>query len=296
MADSGRHDGWLLRVGAASGAHARRLGERLVALGAGAVTLLPQADQQELYEPPPSGVVDWAGRTEVQGLFADLQGARSAAAALGEMCGAAVHLAPCAAQDWVARSRAGVAPRHFGGRLWIVPPWQAAPDAHALSVVLEPGLAFGTGRHPSTALCLEWLAGAELVGRSVIDFGAGSGVLAIAAARLGAGRVTAVDNDPQACRSARANAARNGVAVRVCSPERLGREHAAIVLANILARPLVELAPELTARCEIGGRLVLSGIDEAQADVVAAVYSGSARLVGRASRDGWVRLELLRTP
>src|SRR5699024_64204 len=150
----------------------------------------------------------------------------------------------------------------------------------------------GTGMHPSTALCLEWLAAADLDGQNVIDYGCGSGVLAVAAARLGARKVVAVDNDPQALEATAANARRNEVVVEPCKPGALAVREADLVLANILARPLIALAAELNDRVRAGGRIVLAGINEAQADGVVAAYATAARLVARRSREGWACLEL----
>src|SRR5699024_7457606 len=142
-------------------------------------------------------------------------------------------------------------------------------DPDAVNVFLAPGLAFGTGMHPSTALCLEWLAAADLRGQSVLDYGCGSGVLAVAAARLGASKVVAVDNDPQALEATTANARRNEVNIEPCKPEALAMREADVVLANILARPLIALAGELNDRVRAGGHIVLAGINEGQADSVA---------------------------
>ncbi len=164
-------------------------------------------------------------------------------------------------QDWTRVWMDQFHPMRFGRRLWIYP-WNVEPpaDADAVIVRLDPGLAFGTGTHPTTALCLEWLDGIELAGRSVIDYGCGSGVLAIAALKLGAARVAGVDNDPQALEASRDNAARNGVDDRLelFMPEEFADAPAEVFVANILAGPLGELAPRFAANVRPGGLLALS--------------------------------------
>lgn len=192
---------------------------------------------------------------------------------------------------WLDRFR----PMRFGRRLWIVPGGQDAPEPGAVNLHLDPGLAFGTGTHPTTRLCLEWLDGQPLEGREVLDYGCGSGVLGIAAVLLGATRANCVDHDPQALAATRENAARNGVAerVRALAPDEDGVDAADVVLANILAAPLIELAPRLRALLQPGGALVLSGILAHQADDVAAAYAGLGE-AERAEDDGWVRLALWR--
>ncbi|MGH8160803.1 MAG: 50S ribosomal protein L11 methyltransferase, partial [Gammaproteobacteria bacterium] len=201
----------------------------------------------------------------------------------------------CPEHDWVAAGRSGFVPRSYGERLWVVPEWCTAPDPGAVNVLLAPGLAFGTGEHPSTALCLEWLAAADLTGLTVIDYGSGSGVLAIAAAKLGGARAAAVDNDPQALAATRANAVRNDVAIEAWLPETLKMTGADLLIANILARPLIALAADFCACVRPGGRIVLAGITPAQADVVAAAYVPHARQVSRVARGDWALLELERT-
>ncbi|MGH8399376.1 MAG: 50S ribosomal protein L11 methyltransferase, partial [Gammaproteobacteria bacterium] len=166
-------------------------------------------------------------------------------------------------------------PKRFGQRLWIVPSAHEPPDPKAVNVLLDPGLAFGTGTHATTALCLEWLDGAELMGKTVIDYGCGSGILAIAAARLGAKSVRAVDLDPQALVATRENAARNRVTstLQISLPDTLSTAPADVLLANILAVPLIELAPRFAALLKSGGELVLSGILDSQRDEIHNVYA-----------------------
>jgi ribosomal protein L11 methyltransferase len=204
------------------------------------------------------------------------------------------HLEPVAEQDWVRRSQSQFEPIRISGKLWIVPTWARAPDPDALNLVLDPGLAFGTGSHPSTKLCLQWLERTIRGGERVLDYGCGSGILAIAALRLGAGTAFGVDVDPLALPAARANAERNAVDARFFNTETAPDFQADLVLANILANPLILLAPVLARYAGRDGRIALSGILEAQAEEVMAAYAPwFAMHIG--DRDaGWVLLEGLR--
>lgn len=187
--------------------------------------------------------------------------------------------------DWVRKSQAQFQALELA-RLWVGPTWREPPTGKAC-VRLDPGLAFGTGSHASTRLVLKYLDEHVAGGESVLDYGCGSGILAIAAAKLGAGRVDAVDIDPQALETSRANAALNNVAMRVEMPETLGRSRYDIVMANILSQPLIVLAPALAARVAQGGRLLLSGILASQADEVIAAYAGFLELKTLAREEGW---------
>ena len=204
----------------------------------------------------------------------------------------AFALQPIADQDWVRATQAQFAPLCLGGRLWIVPSWHEAPcDPHAAVVRLDPGMAFGTGSHPSTRLVLRWLARTLAPGASVLDYGCGSGILAIAAAKLGAVRVDAVDVDPLALAATMDNARANEVALRALPPERLPPGDYDVVVANILSQPLIVLEPLLAARTRRGGRIALAGILAAQSAEVVAAYAGDfdARVV--AADDGWELVE-----
>jgi ribosomal protein L11 methyltransferase len=180
----------------------------------------------------------------------------------------------------------------FGRRLWVCPQHETVTAPGAVVLRLDPGLAFGTGTHPSTALCLEWLDAAALAGRSVVDYGCGSGVLAIAAALLGAAGVAAFDIDPQALIATRANAAANGVAsrVRVCERVEDLPLPADVLLANILAGTLIELAPRLASALRPGGELLLAGILEAQGQTVTEAYAPWFDIGIFGTRDGWIAL------
>ncbi len=190
---------------------------------------------------------------------------------------------------WLDRFR----PMQFGRRLWVVPGDQDVPEQAAHVLKLDPGLAFGTGTHPTTRLCLEWVDGHDFNNQTVVDYGCGSGVLGIAAAIKGAGRVLCIDNDPQALTATRENALRNGVAhiVQAMAPDVFNPPAAAVLLANILAAPLIELAPVLSAALKPGGLLVLSGILEQQADEVIAAYQPHIAGLSVTADDGWVRLD-----
>jgi ribosomal protein L11 methyltransferase len=199
-----------------------------------------------------------------------------------------------AEQDWVRLTQSQFEPIHIGKNIWVVPSWHQAPDSAGLVLELDPGLAFGTGSHPTTRLCMEWLEAHPPVGRSVLDYGCGSGILAMVAKKLGAARVAGVDIDPQAIESARYNSQRNHCEIDYYLPEQFVQtQHKAIfdiVVANILSSPLKLMAPMLAGRVAPGGALVLSGVLERQADEVAAAYAPFIRLAVWAERDGWVAL------
>jgi len=194
-------------------------------------------------------------------------------------------------QDWVRLTQSQFAPMRISGRLWIVPSWHRPPDANAVNIVLDPGLAFGTGGHATTRLCLRWLAECLEPGQSVVDYGCGSGILAIAAAKLGAARVVGVDIDPQALESSRYNARLNKVAAQFLSAADQAPDPADVVLANILSGPLKVLAPMLAGLVGTGGRLVLSGVLAAQAHDMIQAYSAWFEMSVGACDEGWVRLD-----
>ena len=193
-------------------------------------------------------------------------------------------------QDWVKLTQAQFAPMQVGERLWIVPTWHEPPQPGAINVVLDPGAAFGTGSHPTTRLCLAWLERSVRGGESVLDYGCGSGILAIAAMKLGAASATGVDVDPLALEAARYNAQRNGVAVAVRDAQAELNLRARLTVANILANPLRMLAPAIAAHTEAGGSIALSGILAAQAADVIESYAPWARLAVAAEEAGWVLL------
>lgn len=194
-------------------------------------------------------------------------------------------------QDWVRLTQAQFEPVRINDRLWIVPSWHVAPDPGAINLELDPGLAFGTGSHPTTRLCLEWLCAKVSRGDTLLDYGCGSGILALAAARLGAADVLGVDIDERALEAAADNAARNRVALRLAHSRKPLTEEFDLVVANILTNPLCVLAPLIAARLKRGGWLALSGVLETQAEQVITAYAPWVPLTVGATLDGWVRLE-----
>jgi ribosomal protein L11 methyltransferase len=228
---------------------------------------------------------------------ADVPAAVAAAAAATGLPVPQGRLAEVPDADWVRLTQAQFAPIRIADGLWIVPSWCAPVDPTALNLVVDPGLAFGTGSHPTTRLCLQWLASELKAGESVLDYGCGSGILAVAAAQLAAGTVVGTDVDPQAIAASVANAAVNAANARFLLPDELAAGAFApfdVVVANILTNPLRLLAPALAARVRPGGRIVLSGILESQAADVIAVYRDWFKIEVWRADDGWVALEGVR--
>lgn len=193
-------------------------------------------------------------------------------------------------QDWVRLTQSQFDPIPISPRLWIVPTWHDAPDSAALNIRLDPGLAFGTGSHPTTRLCLQWLDEHICGGESILDYGAGSGILAIAAKKLGAGEVWGVDIDPQAVQTARENAVMNEVNIDFYTTTQAPTRQASVVVANILTNPLKALAPLLAGLTAPQGKIVLSGILEQQAAEVMQIYSTWFDFAQPVADEGWVRL------
>ena len=265
--------------------------------GAESISLHDAADDPVL-EPDPDTAPLWPN-VEVRAQF-------GAAADLGPLCallassgfaGEAI-VTQLADDDWLGAVQQPIAARPIGRRLWLAPADDETAPAGRRLVRLHMGVAFGTGQHATTALCLEWLEAHTTTGSTLLDYGCGSGVLALAALALGASSAWAVDNDVQALLATRANAALNGVAQRlhVAAPDALPAIAVDVLAANILAGPLVALAPTLAARLRPGGRVVLSGILETQAARVAAAYSPYLDDFDQAARDGWVLLTAVRKP
>jgi ribosomal protein L11 methyltransferase len=222
----------------------------------------------------------------------------AASAAIGIDSPAIEARVAVAETDWVRMTQAQFPPTRISDRLWIVPTWHEPPDERAIVVRLDPGVAFGTGTHPTTRLCLRWLDAHLPPGASVLDYGCGSGILAIAAAKLGASQVNGTDIDPQALEAARANSSANGVQAQYTEPDALGAATWNVVVANILSNPLKLLAPALLARVAAGGALVLSGVLERQAGEVIDVYGRidpRLRLAVWDRDEGWVCLAGQRT-
>ena len=218
-----------------------------------------------------------------------------ALAALGLAAGDVRHqFRTVADQDWVRLTQSQFEPIHIGRNIWVVPSWHDAPDPDALVLELDPGLAFGTGSHPTTRLCMEWLESHPPRGLSVLDYGCGSGILAMVAEKLGATPVAGVDIDPQAIESANFNAQRNHCSIAYYLPDQFGAAEAQtrydVVVANILSSPLKLMAPMLAGRVRPGGALVLSGVLARQAQEVIDAYAPYIGLTVWAEREGWVAL------
>ncbi|MDD4916080.1 MAG: 50S ribosomal protein L11 methyltransferase [Methylococcales bacterium] len=279
---------------------AQQLSDLFSELGAVSVTF-SDAEDEPVYEPAIDQTVIWSN-TRVTALF-ELDADPDVVQTLvfNQFIGQSL-------QDWNAEvlldqawERAWMEhfkPMKFADRLWICPSGQERVEAGTVCMTLDPGLAFGTGTHPTTALCLEWLAGHDLQDKVVIDYGCGSGILGVAALLLGASHVHAVDIDPQALTASRYNAEKNQVHERISYylPEQFAPLEADIVLANILAKPLIELADGIAALVRPGGKLVLSGILRQQAAEVAEAYAGRAMQVASpVVQEDWCRLDAAKT-
>jgi len=249
------------------------------------------ADEHALFgEPGEPAVGEWAA-SRVSALFKEGQNIASVIAALhaaGLDSAVVVDVKQVADQDWVRATQNQFQPVRVSSRLWVVPTWHAAPDPAAINLVIDPGLAFGTGTHATTRLCMKWLDTNLRGGESVLDYGCGSGILGIAALKLGAARATGVDIDPLALLAARHNAMQNQVHMAFVAAERDAPEPADIVLANILANPLTLLAPLLARLTRRGGHILLSGVLEHQAHEVEDAYRAAFDLAPLEHDDGWV--------
>ncbi|HEX22705.1 MAG TPA: 50S ribosomal protein L11 methyltransferase [Chromatiales bacterium] len=285
---------WLQLTLEGSPDDAERISDALSSLGAAAVTLQDNADQP-LYEPPPGQTPLWSA-TRIIGLFeadADMMTITAQLAIQLEMDELPPwRVSPLEDKDWEREWMDNFHPMRFGKRLWIVPSWHAAPDGDAVNILLDPGLAFGTGTHPTTALCLQWLDEHGAGHPEAIDYGCGSGILAVAALKLGAGHVWAVDNDPQALIATRDNAAKNQLTghIDAIAPARLPEQPVRLLLANILAQPLLELAEKFSRLVEPGGHIVLSGILQHQAEDITRHYTQWFDMAPAAQQEEWMRL------
>lgn len=285
---------WLQVRLAISPEQAETYEDALLEVGAVSVTFM-DAEDQPIFEPELNTTPLWT-HTHLLALFEADTDATAVFAHLQLLTDAPLpehHAEVIEDQDWERSWMDNFHPMRFGQRLWIVPSWHAAPEPGAVNLLLDPGLAFGTGTHPTTALCLEWLDGQPLENCEVLDFGCGSGILAIAALLLGAKHAVGTDIDVQALEASRDNASRNGIAEAsfpLYLPEDLPAHQADVLVANILAGPLVSLAPQLSTLVKPGGRLALSGILAEQGEEVAAAYAADFDLDPIANRDGWVRI------
>ena len=293
---------WLSVAFAADAEHAEALSDALLALGALSVGVEDadagtERETPQFGEPGHSPAPLWA-HSRIVALFdktADLP--LIAATAAGEAGLGATppyDVTEVAEQDWVRLTQSQFGPIRINERLWIVPSWHEAPDPQAINLELDPGLAFGTGSHPTTRLCLEWLCSHVSPGASVLDYGCGSGILAIAAAKLGGARVVGVDIDDNALAAAAGNAGRNHATVQLAHSMHPLDTSFDIVVANILTNPLCVLAPLLIERARPGALIALSGILAAQAGQVRQAYRPAFDLTVWAEREGWILLEGVR--
>ena len=264
-------------------------------MGQGALSVgFDDAGDQPLFEPPPGETPLWQ-RTKVTALFeADVDGEAIALVARRQFGERILDWDSVVIEDqvWERAWMEHFKPMQFGQRLWICPTGYEPPDPTAVNVILDPGLAFGTGTHPTTALCLEWLEGLDLAGQTLLDYGCGSGILAVAALKLGADSAHGIDIDPQALTASQDNAQQTGVEgmLTLGFPDGAGLPAADVVVANILAGPLVELAGEILARLKPGGRLALSGILADQANTVKAAYEAEVVFSPVRQREDWAIL------
>lgn len=268
---------------------ADEISDQLSLFGANAVTFRDGGDDP-IFEPTASTPRVWA-KTIVIGLFdseLDLS-------PLLKQLNDTINIVDVPDEDWVRRSLDSFKPMKFGEKLWVCPSWQTPPEPNAINLILDPGLAFGTGSHPTTSLCLEWLEKNIILGQQIIDYGCGSGILGIAALKLGAKKVFAIDNDPQALEAAIHNSQQNGCHPSVFTtflPEKTPPDikKADLVIANILAQPLVELAPKLASLTRIGGKILLSGILINQIESINKAYKNWYIMQHPISKGEWVSL------
>ncbi|BDY03336.1 50S ribosomal protein L11 methyltransferase [Ferrimonas sp. YFM] len=279
-----------------NGELAETIGDHLTETGAVSVTFVDAKDTP-VFEPLPGETRLW-GDTDVIGLYdaiTDMKAVVTELEAQPELGPEFTHKVEALEdKDWEREWMDNFKPMQFGKRLWICPSWHEAPEPEAVNVLLDPGLAFGTGTHPTTALCLQWLDGLEMSDKQVIDFGCGSGILAVAALKLGAQHCIGIDIDPQALTASRDNAGRNGIEesrfdlyLPKNQPENL---QADVLVANILAGPLRELAPLIAGLVKPGGRLALSGLLQEQNDELRKIYSQWFELDDTAVMEDWCRI------
>lgn len=271
------------------------LSNQLLLLGTEAITWLDAANQP-IYEPAPGELIPWQEVTIVA-LFTPNQ-------PIAEICQYLTNqqnsdllqhykIVTVPSKDWVRESLDQFYAMAFGKRLWIVPSWQTPPDATATNILIDPGLAFGTGTHATTALCLEWLDEHIKGNETIIDYGCGSGILAIAAAKLGAKEITAIDYDPQALEACHLNAKLNQVEQQIIITDSIKTNVTAdIIIANILAKTIIQLKSRLLELLKTNGYLVLSGILAEQSDEVITAFQSTAQLREVKQKQEWIRLVL----
>jgi ribosomal protein L11 methyltransferase len=279
--------------------HVDELSDQLALLGAAAVTWQDAGDQP-IYEPKPDEIIRW-NDIKIIALFESLQSIEAVKAYLvkQQQCHFLLHfeMQDVEEKDWVRITQQQFEPVLFGKRLWIIPSWCQPVDAQAVNILFDAGVAFGTGSHPTTALCLEWLEQNIHGNEIIIDYGCGAGILAVSALKLGAKHAVAIDYDPQAIDACLMNAELNDIPssiLEVCLPENLITKQVDILLANILAQPLIELAPRFADLIKPGGRLVLSGIMNHQCDDVLRAYQKWFSLNEPVEKGDWVLISARR--
>ena len=278
---------------------AEKYSDWLSACGAQAVTFIDAKDTP-IYEPLPGDEVIYWNNTVVMGLYDashDMDKVLNYLKGIHpDKANMAYKLEQLEDKDWEREWMDNFHPMKFGQRLWVCPSWREVPDPSAVNVMLDPGLAFGTGTHPTTALCLTWLDGLDLVGKTVVDFGCGSGILSLSALKLGAKKVIGIDIDPQALQASLENAKRNQCEDRLelFLPKDQPKFKADVVVANILAGPLRELAPVIIEYVASNGVLALSGVLEEQAQQLQTIYGEFCQMDPIKVQEEWVRLSGVR--
>ncbi|EAT12875.1 50S ribosomal protein L11 methyltransferase [Bermanella marisrubri] len=289
---------WIQAIVDINAQQSQEIEDLLMAIGADAITLKDGANQP-IYEPPLGTTPLW-DQLKLVALFdaekplqLQMQQLKALYEQETQQTFPNYKLELVEDKDWVREWMDTFKPMPFGQRLWICPSWLEPEDKNAVNLKLDPGLAFGTGTHATTSLCLKWLDGQQLDNRSIIDFGCGSGILGIAAMLLGARDLLGIDIDPQAILASNENSERNGLnpdSYHYCLPEDAPQQQADLVLANILAGPLVELKDSILSYLKPGGDLVLSGILASQGQTVATAYDSECDILSIDEEDGWVRI------
>jgi ribosomal protein L11 methyltransferase len=272
--------------------HAEHLSDLLLTFGAVSVTFL-DAEDQPIYEPLPDTTPLW-DQINIVALFDQDENLTSILQFLQNQIDTPLNYELQTVNDdnWTQAWQTHFQPMYFPPRLWICSNHHVIDDVNAVKVLLEPGLAFGTGTHPTTALCLEWIAQHIHSDKTMVDYGCGSGILALAALKLGAKQVWAIDNDPQALTACQQNAQNNQIADLILgAPDDFPQLNPSIIVANILANPLIELAPKFSSWLSTGDKLVLSGILAHQANAVMRVYQTHFEFKTPVTKEEWVRLE-----
>ena len=288
---------WLQATIQADSAIAERLADVLMDVGALSATiedaLAGTAEEQPIFGEPGEPVDQMWQHSIINCLFAEDADVNSMIAMAALKCGLPLptfEVGRVEEQDWVRLTQSQFDPIRISERLWITPTWHESPDPAAINLQLDPGLAFGTGSHPTTRLCLQWLDQEIKGGETVLDYGCGSGILAIAALKLGAGATLGIDIDAQAVRASIDNAEQNGVEATFGLPDALKNGEYDVVIANILANPLRVLGSLLAGHVRTGGRIVLSGILQEQADELSAIYAQWFEMDTPVFDEGWTRL------